>query len=35
VHGRAPDRFARHPGGAEERPEAGAIDPEPALSSPA
>ena len=34
VHGRAPDRFARHPGGAEDRPEAGVIDPEPALSSP-
>ncbi len=35
VHGRAPDRFARHPGGAEEWPEAGASDPAPALPSPA
>lgn len=35
VHGRARDRFARHPGGAEEWPEAGASDPAPALPSPA
>ncbi|MBG6077918.1 pirin family protein [Polaromonas sp. CG_9.11] len=32
VHGRAPDRFARHPDGAEERPGADASD--PALPSP-
>jgi len=33
VHTSAPGRFARHPGGAEERPEAGAMDAGPALSS--
>ena len=35
VHGHAPERFARHSGGIEERPEADASDPLAALSSPA
>ena len=35
VHERALGRFARHPGGVEERPEAGALDPALALPPPA
>ena len=31
VHGAVPDRFARHPDGGEERPEPGAVHPNPAL----
>ena len=35
VHGREPARFARYPGGAEERPDSGAGDPGPAIRAPA